>query len=270
MAEKMKISLFQYSPVADMQENLEVVLAALEEAASQGADLLITPELCLSPFFPQFPGRDVARYVVDLDGDVCRAFQDACCRLKLAASPNFYLQQGEHRYDASLMIDADGDLLGVSKMVHICQAPAFYEQDYYTPSDTGFQVYETALGRIGIVICFDRHFPESIRACVLKGADLILIPTANTRAEPRELFEWELRVAAMQNNVFIACCNRVGAEHAMEFYGESIVIDPNGDIVAKAGEDETLLIAEIDLSMVGLVRKQRPYLDLLRPEAYEY
>jgi len=264
----MRIAQYQFSPSADVGENTQSVLAAMERAANDGADLFLTPEVCLSPFFSQHPGRDMSHYALRIDSETVKMFQDACRSLKLAASPNIYLQEGDSFYDASLLIDASGELLGISKMMHICQFSCFYEQDYYTPSDTGFRVYDSSIGKIGIVICFDRHFPESIRTCVLKGARIILIPTANISGEPRELFEWEMRVAAMQNGLYIAFCNRVGVEDAMEFYGESMVVDPDGTIVAKAGETEQLLIADIDLSRVAVARKQRPYLELRRPENY--
>ncbi len=100
-----------------------------------------------------------------------------------------------------LMIDSNEGLVGVSKMVHVYQANKFYEQDYYTPSEDGFKVYDTPFGKIGIVICFDRHLPESIRSCAKQGAELIIIPTANTLDEPMEMFEWEIRVQAYQNIV---------------------------------------------------------------------
>ena len=265
----MKIALLQLSFTADMLENKKAVLEYMEQAASQGADLVCTTELCLSPFFPQFPEQDASRYAMRIDDEIVGEFQEACRRLGLVASPNFYLQDGENHYDASLLIDARGELKGMSKMVHICHSPGFYEQDYYNPGDTGFRVYETDIGRIGIVICFDRHFPESIRSCVLQGAQLILIPTANADGEPRELYEWEMRIAAVQNGVFIACCNRVGVEDDMEFFGESFVVDPDGNIIAKAGETEELLAVEIDLALVDVARKKRPYLALRRPESYE-
>jgi predicted amidohydrolase len=158
--------------------------------------------------------------------------------------------------------------MGAAKMVHIAQVPCFYEQDYYEPSDTGFQVFPTPYGNIGVVVCFDRHYPESIRTCVLKGADLIIIPTANTTSEPTELFEWELRVPAMQNGVFIAMCNRTGLEGEMDFSGESIVVNPNGDVVTKANDQAQILYADIDLSETKEARENRPYLPLRRPDAY--
>lgn len=156
----------------------------------------------------------------------------------------------------------------MAKMVHIAQAKQFYEQDYYTPSDDGFKVFDTPFGKIGIVICYDRHLPESIRTCVLKGADLILIPTANTKAEPMEMFAWEIRVQAMQNQVFIAMCNRVGTEDAMDFAGESLVVHPSGDILAKAGDREQLLTCEINLQEAREWREKVPYLGTRRPEWY--
>lgn len=154
-------------------------------------------------------------------------------------------------------------------MVHIAQNKNFYEQDYYTPSDDGFKVFHTPFGNVGIVICFDRHIPESIRSCALKGADLIIVPTANTKAEPMEMFEWEMRVQAMQNQVFIAMCNRVGTEDKMQFAGESIVIHPGGAVIAKANDQEQLLTCDIDLNEVKKVRNNINYLSLRRSEQYE-
>ncbi len=129
-------------------------------------------------------------------------------------------------------------------------------------------MFHTPFGNIGIVICFDRHIPESIRSCALKGADLVIVPTANTKAEPMELFEWEMRVQAMQNQVFIAMCNRVGTEDQMQFAGESIIIHPSGEVIAKADDKEQLLIREIDLSDVKRARRNVNYISLRRPNMY--
>jgi predicted amidohydrolase len=153
-------------------------------------------------------------------------------------------------------------------MVHIAQAEQFYEQDYYAPSDTGFQVFHTEWGKIGIVVCFDRHYPESIRTESLMGAELILIPTVNTKSEPLEMFQWEVRVQAFQNSVAIAMCNRVGTEGQMEFAGESIVTDANGNVVTMADDTEQLLMAEIDLQEASEIRSKKPYTTLRRTELY--
>jgi predicted amidohydrolase len=260
----MRIALVQMSMEESIQTNLDKTLPGMTEAARNGAKLVCFPEIQFSPFFPQFPGGDASRYAMKIDHPVVKALQQNCRERGLVAVPNLYLEEEGKRYDASPIIDRDGAILGVSRMVHIVQAPFFYEQDYYTPSDTGFQVYDTSAGRIGVVICFDRHYPESIRACALKGAQLVVIPTANTRDEPLEFFEWELRVAARQSGVFIGMCNRVGTEHEMDFCGESLIVGPDGDVLAKADDTEQILYAEIDLDLMEKSREERPYLKLRR------
>jgi len=264
----MRIALAQYALGPELTANVAKALEFATYAAKDAVDLIVYPELCVSPFFPQFPDQDVGRYVNELEDHVIQSFQAACRRSRLAASPNVYLREGDRLFDASLLIGTDGGLQGVSKMVHIAQLPGFYEQSYYTPSDTGLRVYDTPLGSIGIVVCFDRHFPESIRTCAIRGASLILIPTANTIAEPRDVFECELRAAAFQNGVYIAMCNRVGAEGETAFCGESTVVDPYGNIVAKGTAREALIIADIDLSHVAAARAKRPYLQLRRRDMY--
>lgn len=154
-------------------------------------------------------------------------------------------------------------------MVHVLQAQNFYERDYYTPSTDGFHVFDTPWGKVGIVICFDRHLPESIRTCASKGAQLIIIPTANIEGEPLEMFEWELRVQAMHSNVFIAMCNRVGTEGDATFAGQSIVVDPDGEVILKADNQEQLITCEIDLEQTKESRAKRPYITLRRPSMYE-
>ena len=265
----MLLALAQYALDSEISSNLCKVTELMGEACRKGAQMVIFPELCLSPFFPRLSGQDASRYAMTIDDPSIRIIQDTCRELRLAASPNVYLQEGNQRFDASLIIDANGQIQGISKMVHIAQLPSFYEQDYYAPSDTGFRVYDTAFGRFGVVVCFDRHYPESIRTCVLRGASLILVPTANTMDEPREIFECELRAAAFQNGVYIAMCNRVGAEGEVLFCGESTVVDPNGNVVEKGSRADALIVADIDLSEVQLARDKRPYLLLRWPEMYE-
>ena len=179
-----------------------------------------------------------------------------------------YLQSQNARYDASLWIAPNGKILDIAKMVYIAQNEKFYEQDYYTPSDDGFHVFNTEFGKIGIVVCFDRHYPESIRTESLQEADLILIPTVNTKAEPSEMFEWEVRVQAFQNSVAIAMCNRVGVEGEMDFAGESMAVDANGEILARADDTEQIVYVDINLEKSGKVREKRPYTRLRRKEFY--
>lgn len=265
----MKIALFQMKMADNTVYNLERCLEAVYAAAAAGADLILFPELTLLPFFPQYPALDVTRHAVPISHSMIRRFQDACKNSRIYAAPNFYLMEQDKHYDASILIDRQGEIVGIQKMVHIAQAEQFYEQDYYTPSNDGFHVFETDFGRIGIVVCFDRHYPESVRTEALRGADLILIPTANTKSEPLELFEWEIRVQAFQNCVPIAMCNRTGREDAMDFAGESLAVDASGNLLMKAGDEEGLYYVEIEMDSAKNTQKARPYTTLRRPSLYE-
>lgn len=129
-------------------------------------------------------------------------------------------------------------------------------------------MFDTPHGKIGVVVCFDRHYPESIRTEALMGADLILIPTANTESEPMEMFDWEIKVQAFQNSVAVAMCNRIGREGEMAFSGRSLVTDANGGTIAQAGSGEELLYAEVDMAASARIRAARPYTDLRRTELY--
>ncbi|MGN0194054.1 MAG: carbon-nitrogen hydrolase family protein [Pseudoramibacter sp.] len=265
----MKIALAQMAMTEKMEANLEKSLGYIEKAAAEDADLILFPEIQLSPFFPQYEKRDASGYLMTPDSPYLKAVQDACARHHIFASPNFYMHLNGKNYDTSFLIDGAGKILGTQKMVHVAQAPAFFEQDYYTPSDDGFKVFDTPFGKIGIVVCFDRHYPESVRTEALKGAELILVPTANITAEPDELFQWEIKVQAYQNSAYIAMCNRVGAEGAVTFAGRSIAAGPDGETLALAGNGEELLFAEMDLAHAVARREQKPYTQLRRTEFYQ-
>ncbi len=264
----MRLALVQMPNYGSKDENLYKSLQAIEIASKQGADLVLFPEVQLTEFFPQYPGQDAHKYAVTIEGETVKKFCDICRNNKISAVPNLYLLENDRTYDASIFIDKNGEVKGTQKMVHIAQAEQFYEQDYYTPSDEGFKVFDTEFGKIGIVVCFDRHYPESIRTEVLRGADLILIPTVNTKAEPSLMFEWELRVQAFQNSVILAMCNRVGTEGNMCFSGESIVVDAKGDILGKADDTEQILYVDIDMQESLKIRNAKPYTQLRRPDFY--
>lgn len=264
----MRLALVQMPNYGSVELNLNKSLRAVEVAAAHGADLVLFPEVHLTEFFPQYPGQDVRKYAVTIEGEPVKNFCDICRKNTISAVPNLYLLENDRMYDAGIFIDKNGEVKGEQKMVHVAQAEQFYEQDYYTPSDDGFRVFDTELGKIGIVVCFDRHYPESIRTETLQGADLILIPTVNTKAEPSQMFEWVLRVQAFQNSVILAMCNRVGTEGNMCFSGESIVVDANGDVLAKADDTEQILYVDIDMQEASKIRNAKPYTQLRRTEFY--
>ncbi len=265
----MKIALAQIALKGNIEENFCKNLDYIGTAAEKGADLICFPELQLSPFFPQYPGRDASAYLLNTGSGYIQEICKICRTHHIFAVPNFYIEEDGRCYDMSLLIDNTGEIIGRQKMVHIAQCENFYEQDYYTPSEEGFQVFDTPFGKIGIVVCFDRHYPESIRTEALLGAELIIIPTANTKAEPSEMFQWEIRVQAFQNSVNIAMCNRVGTEGRMEFSGESVIVGYDGEVIACANAEENLLIAEISLTDATKTRQQKPYMKHRRPSLYE-
>ena len=258
----MKIALAQLELSSNINDNFVHALKSIEEAASKDARLICFPEVQLSPFFPQYPSKDASMYVLEIDDEKIKKLQEYSKKFKIAVVPNIYLKEEKNYYDASLVINSEGNILGISKMVHICQKPFFYEQDYYTPSNAGFKVYDVGSCKLGVVVCFDRHYPESIRSCVLQGAELIIIPTANIFSENLELFEWEIRIPAMQNNVYIAMCNRVGIEDKMHFCGQSIVVDPNGNVITKADDKEQIVYANLDFNSIQENKNKKHYLGL--------
>ena len=263
-----KIALFQSENKGSIDENLKAGISAIREAAENETDLILFPEVQLTEFFPQHLKQDVSGYAHDINSNVVRLFRDVCRENHIMAVPNIYLRECGHCYDASILIGRDGEIIGIQKMVHIAQAEHFYEQDYYTPSDDGFHVFDTDIGRIGIVVCFDRHYPESIRTEALMGADLILVPTVNEKAEPLQMFEWEIRVQAFQNSVAIAMCNRVGTEDDMQFAGESLVTDAAGNLICKAGDTEEIIYAKINMAASSQLRGKKPYTQLRQIKWY--
>ncbi len=177
---------------------------------------------------------------------------DAFCRrareLGVVVVLNLYERDGERGFDCSPVIDADGSLLGRTRMIHITDYPCFHEQGYYTPGDTGAPVYRTQAGAVGVAICYDRHYPEYMRALALGGADLVVVPQAGALDEwPEGLYEGEMRVAAFQHGYFVALCNRVGEEECLTFAGESFVCAPDGRVVARAPRlEDAILLVDVD------------------------
>jgi N-carbamoylputrescine amidase len=155
-------------------------------------------------------------------------------------------------------------------MVHITEYACFHEQGYYAPGDRGAPVFRTRAGNVGVAICYDRHFPEYMRALALAGADLVVVPQAGAVGEwPEGLYEAEMRVAAFQNGYYVALCNRVGREDRLEFSGESFVCAPDGSVIARAGlGTEEILYADVDLASAAASHARQLFLKHRRPELY--
>lgn len=267
----MKIALIQQHATRDKQSNIARGLAGLETAAKNGANLACYAELAFEWFHPQRPASgDVKELAEPLDGPMVRAFQRKARELGVVVVLNLFERDGDHTYDSSPVIDADGSLLGVTRMVHITEYACFHEQGYYTPGDKGAPVYRTKAGNIGVAICYDRHFPEYMRALAIGGADLVIVPQAGATGEwPEGLYEGEMRVASFQNGYFTALCNRVGREDCLDFAGESFVCDPNGLVIARAGQGtDEMLCADIDFRANATSHARALFLKHRRPELY--
>jgi N-carbamoylputrescine amidase len=267
----MRIALVQQPASHDRAANLSRGLAALESAASGGADLVCYAELAFERFHPQRPAEPGFEALAEtVPGPTTDAFCERARRLGVTVVLNLYERAGEECFDCSPVIDADGSLLGRARMVHITDYDCFHEKGYYTPGDTGAPVFDTAAGRIGVSICYDRHFPEQMRALALEGAEVVVVPQAGAVGEwPEGLYEAELRVAAFQNGYFTALCNRVGPEECLTFAGESFICAPDGRVLARAGEgSEEVLVADLDLDEVGKSHARRLFLPDRRPELY--
>lgn len=267
----MKTALIQQSAGLNKEENVQKGLDNAREAAAKGANIICFSELAFEPFYPQTPsnGNNLS-LAEEIPGKTVNKFIELAKELGIVVILNLYENSNGKTFDSSPVIDADGALLGITRMVHITDYEFFHEQGYYFPGDKEIQVYKTKYGNIGVAICYDRHYPEYMRALALKGAEIVFTPQAGAVGEwPEGLYEAELRVASFQNGYFTALCNRVGKEEKLNFSGESFVCNPEGRVIAQAvlGEED-LLLTEIDLEQVKSSHARRLFLRDRRPELY--
>jgi len=266
-----KIALIQQYASPDKQDNIRRGLAAVDEAARNGAALAVFAELAFERFYPQHPADgDPHRLAESVPGPMTEAFAERAARHGMVIVLNLYERDGVHAYDSSPVIDADGRLLGRTRMIHITEYACFHEQGYYTPGDTGAPVYDTRAGRVGVAICYDRHYPEYMRALAVAGADLVVVPQAGSVGEwPDGLYEAEMRVAAFQNGYYVALANRVGQEECLTFAGESFVCAPDGQVIARAPSmRDAILYADVDVAENGRSHARQLFMRHRRPELY--
>lgn len=267
----MRIALIQQHASADKRDNLHRGIEALRRVADEGANCACFAELSFEWFHPQAPANgDVKSLAEPVPGPTTEAVQEIAREYGMVVVFNLFERDGDCCYDCSPVIDADGTLLGRTRMIHVTDYPCFHEKNYYAPGDTGAPVYDTAVGRIGVAICYDRHFPEYMRALAVNGAELVLVPQAGAVDEwPEGLYEAEMRVAAFQNGYYVALCNRVGKEACLTFAGESFVSAPDGTVIARGPRCvDHVLYADLDLQSVARSHARRLFLPDRRPELY--
>jgi beta-ureidopropionase len=269
----MKVACAQFRHEGDREASLGKAMEWMRRAADQGADLIVFPELAFDFFFPQV--RADAQYfdwAEPIPGPTTERFQAAAAEHGMVTVINVFERAAPGRYyDASPVIDADGTLLGVSRMLHIAEEPGYNEKFYYWPGNSGWPVFETEVGRVGVAICYDRHYPEHFRRLALSGAELVAVPTATSMSEQafKDVWEIEIQAAAVANQIFVAVANRAGLDRELQFFGESFVASPTGQVISRAASDEEeLLITEIDLGAIEAARRHVPFLRDLRYDLY--
>ena len=267
----MQLALIQQHCTTNKRNNVDRGLQAATTAAESGADIICFAELAFEPFYPQHENPDdPIQYAEPIPGPTTQAFSEIAAEYGVVIILNLYERDGNKAYDSSPVINTDGSLMGTTRMVHIADYACFHEKQYYTPGNTQAPVYETPFGTIGVAICYDRHYPEYMRALALRGAEIVFTPQAGAVGEwPEGLYEAEMRTAAFQNGYFTALCNRVGEEEKLTFAGESFVCDPSGAIIARAAQGkEEILYCDLDLSEVQQSHAKKLFLKDRRPELY--
>ena len=279
-----KIAALQFSCCGQVQENIDKAETMVREAASNGANLILLPELFERPYFCQEKRYDYYDYALPLtENPAVRRFQAVARELGVVIPVSFYERDVQRLFNSIAMIDADGSILGVYRKTHIPDDHFYQEKFYFTPGDTGFKVFDTAYGKVGVGICWDQWFPETARAMAVEGAEILLYPTA-IGSEPilstDSMPHWRrcMQGHSACNIVPVVAANRIGEEKvtpseangyqesSLVFYGSSFVTDATGEIVMQASRDkeeivygESDLDADADLRVSwGLFRDRRP------------
>src|ERR1700712_1972855 len=257
---KVTLGLLQHACSANPAENLKKTLALTEKAAKKGAKIICTQELFRSQYFCQSENHDYFKLAESIPGPSTAAFQKLAKKHKAVIIASLFEKRAHGLYhNTAAVIDADGSLLGIYRKMHIPDDPLYYEKFYFTPGDIGFRAWDTAYGKIGVLICWDQWFPEGARLTALQGAQILFYPTAIGWA-PAEKAEygkaqhesWELiqRSHAVANGCYVCAPNRIGLEKILgpdgkpvnsdgiEFWGQSFIASPNGQIVRKASSDQ--------------------------------
>jgi N-carbamoylputrescine amidase len=264
---------------AEPRRNLDKALARIEEATARGAKVVCLQELFRSRYFCQSEEARNFDLAEPIPGPTSEALSAAAAARKVVILGSIFERRAEGVYhNTAVVLDADGRLAGRYRKMHIPDDPHYYEKFYFTPGDLDFTAHRTAHATVGALVCWDQWFPEAARLVALAGAQIVFYPTAigweRTEVESvrhRQLQAWETvqRGHAIANGMFVAVANRVGAEDSLEFWGNSFVVDPFGEVIAHAGAGgEEILIADCNLGLIEETRRNWPFLRDRRIDAY--
>lgn len=267
---KTSVALLQMDCSGEKFQNVARAEDMIREAAGKGGQVILLPEVFHELFFITSLDMTVFDKAEPIPGPITERMQELAAELGVAIVAPVYESVGKSvYYNSAAAIDADGSLLGVYRKNHIPLSTKFYEKLYFKPGNLGYPVFETRFGRIGILICHDRHYPEGARALGLNGAEILLVPSATPSASLSvRVWEKELAAHAIFNEYYVAGLNRVGVEGEYTYYGRSVFLDPTGEIMAQAGEGEEVLIAECDLDVIVERRRAWQFYRDRRPDTY--
>jgi len=270
-----RVGLVQMSCSPDPAENLEKAAVKVREAAKAGAQIICLQELFRSQYFCRKEDAGLFDLAEPIPGESTAVMAKLAKEHNVVIVASLFEKRAEGLYhNTAAILDADGEMLGIYRKMHIPDDPLYYEKFYFTPGDLGFKVWDTKYGRIGVLVCWDQWFPEGARLTAMQGANILFYPTAigwhpEEKAEygPRQLDAWQTiqRSHAIANGIYVAAVNRVGFEQGpddagLEFWGNSFLADPQGQVLAQASSDrEEILVHECDPREMDTVRRNWPF-----------
>jgi beta-ureidopropionase len=273
MADVIRAALVQAAWTGDKESMIKAHEEYARQAAAQGAKVMCFQELFYGPYFCQVQDPAYYSYAESVPGPTLERFGALAAELGMVlVLPVYEQEQPGVLYNTAAVVDADGRYLGKYRKTHIPQVKGFWEKFYFRPGNLGYPVFDTAVGRIGVYICYDRHFPEGWRALGLAGARLVFNPSATSRGLSSYLWQLEQPAAAVANEYFIGAINRVGIEDLGDddFYGTSYFVDPEGKFVdgVASAHDPEVVVRDLDLNLLAEVRDRWAFYRDRRPEAY--
>jgi N-carbamoylputrescine amidase len=284
MKKKVKIALIQMRCYRDKAKSMASAVKFIEQAAKKGADIVCLPELFLTDYFCQTEDHTLFDLAENIPGPTTKTLSALAKRLGIVLLGSIFEKRAAGVYHNTLVVfEKDGKIADIYRKMHIPHDPRFYEKYYFTPGDLGFKAVPTSAAKVGTLVCWDQWYPEAARLTALKGAEIIFYPTAigwhpeeKAAAGKEQADSWETiqRSHAIANGVFVAAANRIGYEgpknHGIEFWGNSFITNPYGQIIAKASSDkEEVLIAECNLALIEEKRRFWPFLRDRRIDEYK-
>jgi beta-ureidopropionase len=269
-----RAALVQTKWTGDKESMIEEHIAQARAAAAQGTQVMCFQELFYGPYFCQVQDPKFYEYAEAVpDGPTTKRFQELARELGMVlVLPVYEQEQPGVLFNTAAVIDADGSYLGKYRKNHIPQVKGFWEKFYFRPGNLGYPVFDTAVGKVGVYICYDRHFPEGWRALGLNGAQIVFNPSATHRGLSAYLWQLEQPASAVANEYFVGAINRVGVEDLgdNDFYGTSYFVDPEGKFVGSVADAYApeLVVRDLDMDLLTEVRNRWAFYRDRRPEAY--